>query len=159
MTTARVDRMGFWPPHLDGVVTLRGREILSLSRDLSSNSWSCRLVTDQFSLYDRIQSERWASFLSGVSGAEWLWIRGVIALMERVALPINRYRGERNPYPSNSSRLRSFKSKGNQKSWSMAPIPTLEGLEVEADAQRCLSWWNERNADLSFLVMKWKRKK
>lgn len=40
--------MGFWPPHLDGVVTLRGREILSLSRDdLSSNSWSCRLVTDQ----------------------------------------------------------------------------------------------------------------
>ena len=29
------------------MVTLRGREILSLSRDLSSNSWSCRLVTDQ----------------------------------------------------------------------------------------------------------------
>nr|GEU29977.1 hypothetical protein [Tanacetum cinerariifolium] len=30
-----------------GVVTLRGREIGSLSRDISSNSWSCRLVTDQ----------------------------------------------------------------------------------------------------------------
>ncbi|KAL8254395.1 hypothetical protein R6Q59_032616 [Mikania micrantha] len=34
---ANVDKEG-----REGVVTLRGREILSLSRDLSSNSWSCR---------------------------------------------------------------------------------------------------------------------
>lgn len=63
--------------------------------------------------------------------------------MERVALPINRYPGERNPYPSNSSGLRSWKSKGNQKSWSMVPIPTL-------------AWSWSRRPEVPFL-MEWKK--
>lgn len=63
--------------------------------------------------------------------------------MERVALPINRYPGEINPYPSNSSGLRSWKSKGNQKSWSMVPIPTL-------------AWSWSRRPEVPFL-MEWKK--
>lgn len=63
--------------------------------------------------------------------------------MERVALPINRYPGERNPYPSNSSRLRSWKSKGNQKSWSMVPPRRAWSWSRRPE----FSWWNERNAD------------